>query len=174
MGSVLACVTCLVALLASTTGRAKGEQYLIGATIQGGELSAPRHITIRLPDGYDDMAEIPDVEWWDGVLHRAPDAAAGEALACVIVLHYDFERYGYGRHDWAGRFDGHELLYFREAMVVGPGVWQAGWYRANPLLAEALQGDTASTTSPPFQFVVAGALVLMAGVVLSRILRGRG
>lgn len=60
MGSVLACVTCLVALLASTTGRAKGEQYLIGAT------------------------------------------------------------------------------------------------------------------SPPFQFVVAGALVLMAGVVLSRILRGRG
>ena len=112
-------------LLGSTPAAAKGGPYVVGATLSGGGLAAPLTAPIVLHEGYDDMVEAPpspgNAEWYD------------------ITLDYDFEEDGYGRRQWSGKFDGREYLYFPDSMVVGPGVWAAGWYRANPLFMAQLQ-----------------------------------
>lgn len=108
---------------------------MTGATITGGSLQQPSHATVVLPENLDDMFEA-----------TPPASLSADALPFAVTLHYDFREDGYGLRDWSGRYDGHDLLYFPVSMVVGNGVWAAGWYYAVRELAEALRG---AITSPP-------------------------
>ncbi|MBI4570605.1 MAG: hypothetical protein HY723_01545 [Chloroflexi bacterium] len=115
---------------------AKGGSYVTGATVSGGEMTVPREIRLSFGENYDEMYELRSA------------AVASESLPYDIVLHYDFSEDGYGLRDWRGKFDGDTTLYFPESMVVGPGVWAAGWYKAGDLLAVPLQAAIASPSLP--------------------------
>lgn len=126
---------------------AKGGPYVVGATVSGGGLPAPRSIGVVLHEGYDDMSEAAVPEGGETRLSDWYD----------ITLDYDFEEEGYGRRQRKGKFDGADYLYFPEAMIVGPGAWAAGWYQANPLFMAELQ--RALTPAPP----ATGSGVVSAG-----------
>ena len=127
----------LVAVFLVETVLAKDGSYMVGATIDRGNSQPPVETTISLPEGYDEMVE----------LRRLPSPAVVE-VPYGIVLHYDFEESG-GQRDWHGWYDGADLLYFPSDMIVGPGIWAAGWYEANPLLAQTLSSALTHHISPP-------------------------
>lgn len=145
-------VAIVIALaLATPPADAKGGYALTAATVQSSGWAEPRQIAIRLPAGYDEMIEVLDAEYLaarDAPIERRSDIALGEQLPFLITLAYDFALSGYGTRTWSGRFDGHRRLFFPSAMVVGNGVWQAGWYEANPLVAEALGAALRGPQSP--------------------------
>jgi hypothetical protein len=98
-------------------------------------LRAPRSVSFAMPENYDPMFETQ------------PPATGAATLAYDVIIHYDFGSYG-GKRDWSGKFDGAELLYFPESMVVGPGTWAAGWFQASPPLAAGLQQAILDTALP--------------------------
>lgn len=153
--------------LSSSEASAKGGPYVDGATISGSGLSKPSSVSFSLPESYDDMYEAPAV----------PAQANGAMTAWYdITLHYDFQESGNGRRTWQGKFDGKDYLYFPVSMVVGPGIWSAGWYRANSLFAEELQRALApsapavgsgaeSDTTVDFDLaLILGSLLVVAGL----------
>jgi hypothetical protein len=158
-----------VCLLGPPASLGKGQSSIVGATVSGGGLGDPRHVAIALPEGLDDMFEAP--------------AQSSSALRYDVVLHYDFEDEG-GRHDWLGKWDGSDLLYFPERMVVVNGVWAAGWYRAAPELASALwsaswhlrPGDRPSRHPQPAKGSVPNShsVLIAVNMVLGVLLIGAG
>jgi len=154
------------AVLSPSLAAAKGGNYIKGARVEGGHLQAARDFQISLPEEYDDMGEI-DVPAYQqrtpetdrlcagspacqAARAPAPHEPAADELPYRIVLHYDFAEFG-GKRDWVGQFDGKDTLYFPEPMIVGPGLWAAGWYRAAPLLASSLRAGIGlpPLVSPP-------------------------
>ncbi len=127
----------VAALLAAQPAQAKGSSYLVGARIFGGRLNEAITTTIALPDNYDDMTEADPPSGVFGSL--------AQSAGYHIELSYDFSADGYGTRTWLGWYDGNDRLWFTENMVVGPGTWAAGWYNANPLLADALRRALAPT-----------------------------
>jgi hypothetical protein len=105
---------------------AKGENYITGARLSGGGLTSPQYVALQLPENYDEMYET-----------SAAGASAAD-LPYSIVIYYDFGG-TIGQRGWAGRFDGTNLLYFPEPILVGSGTWHAGWYQAGELFADPLQ-----------------------------------
>jgi hypothetical protein len=129
-------ITCTAVLVAHAA--AKDGSYIDGVTLSGGSLDRPITVSFALPEGYDDMSDAPP----------SPAQVAGTMSSWYdITLHVDFSETGHGRRTWQGRFDGVDYLYFPEAMLVGPGTWASGWYRANPLFAAELH--RALAPSPP-------------------------
>jgi len=114
---------------------AKGDNYIVALTVSGGALNAPRTVSFAMPPNYDDMFET-----------QAP-ATGIAGLSYDVVIHYDFKEYG-GKRNWVGKFDGTGLLYFPKSMIVGPGVWAAGWYGASPPLVEGLLRAMSATALP--------------------------
>lgn len=125
----------LMLAVTPTTASAK-QNYVSGATLSGGSLASAVYIPLPMQDNYDEMYELRSA------------AVAPDSLAYDIVLHYDFSEDGYGLRDWAGKFDGDTTLYFPESMLVGSGIWAAGWYAAGDLLASPLHETIASPSLP--------------------------
>ena len=135
---MLVCLIALfAALLAAQPAQAKGGSYLVGARIFGGSLREAVTTPIALPENYDDMTEADPPSGVFGSL--------AQSAGYHIELSYDFSADGYGTRTWLGWYDGNDRLWFTENMVVGPGTWAAGWYNANPLLADALRRALAPT-----------------------------
>ena len=150
-------------LLLSASATAKGDSSLVGATISGGPLARPIEVEIDLPEDYGYLIPL-DVPASDPSLPRmrangglavpvnpppVRQPRAGET-PYVLVLHHDLSAYGLGVVDWAGRFDGRDMLFFPEPMIWGEK-WEqyAGWYKADPLLAEQLRKAVAGALAAP-------------------------
>ncbi len=153
----------LLVLMGYGAVAAKGDSYLVGATIGGNGLTRPLEVKINLPEGYGYLTPI-EVPAADPGLPRLPsnggleipvsppplrEPRAGE-VPYALVLHYDLSQYGLGLVDWAGRFDGKEVLYLPEPLIWGDK-WEqyAGWYKADPLLAEQLQRELDPSLGAP-------------------------
>ncbi len=120
-----------------TPARAKGSSYIVAATLDGGTLATPVTVPVRLPQNLDDMFEL-----------EPPRGVDGASLPYKLTLHYDFTEDGQGKRDWLGSYDGNSTLYFPESMVVGSGVWAAGWYTAVDVLATALASAISDSSEP--------------------------
>lgn len=133
---VAAALSLSCAALAAAPAHAKGSSAIAAATLSGGKLASPKTIDIRLPESLDDMFEL-----------ETPPSGGGAALPYELTLHYDFGDEG-GLHNWAGRYDGDQTLYFPESMIVRNGVWKGGWYTAVDVLAQALSSALAPPRPP--------------------------
>jgi hypothetical protein len=136
---MLVAVGAAIALLGLTqppTPRAvaKGDNYIVGLTVSGGTPD-PHSVSFAMLANDDDMFETQ------------PPATGAATLTYDVIIHYDFKGYG-GKRDWSGKFDGADLLYFPQSMIVGPGTWAAGWYQASPPLAAGLHAAMSSTALP--------------------------
>jgi hypothetical protein len=128
----------LAAVLLVEAASAKGDSYIVGFTISGKGLDAPVEVGIILPESYDPMTEL---------LNAPAGVDPATDYPYSVVIHYDFEEFG-GERDWRGWYDGEGVLFFPDDMIVGPGTWAAGWYTANPILAESLHSEL-PRVSPP-------------------------
>ena len=135
-GLVLALTAAAAFILAAGPAAGKGGYEVTAATVTS---SGTAHtISLSLPDGYDEMYEIPSLESRGDRLYERPQVEEAALLPYDVVLHYDFSESGYGQRVWGGVSDG-DRLYFTASMAVGNGVWKAGWYQASPLLAAAIR-----------------------------------
>jgi hypothetical protein len=126
----------LVAAVPPGDLQAKGSVYVFQVDVSSPGKHPSGSADIRLPDGMDDMFEVDDATV--SALGLEPDAPG--SLPYRFRLHYDFRESGHGLQVREGWFDGHDLVYFREPMNVGPGLWAGGWYLLNPKVAFAFQG----------------------------------
>ena len=146
---------CLLAgfwIATSTSVLAKGDSALQRVTLSGQHLGVPREVAISLPANYDEMAELPDL-------------GLGDQLPFAVVLHYEFSNGETA--SWAGRFDGNDRFYFPRPLIVplpvGSRTWApAGWYRANPLLADALR----EAAAPPARLPTTGVQASMETLIV--------
>jgi hypothetical protein len=145
-----------VVLVHANPAEAKGRSYLVGATLSAGGIVAPIDALFSAGPQYAATEEYLDVPLYQndaesdseflprtsamilkGSLDWQPHEPSPAAVPFAVVVHYDFERYG-GKRNWTGWYDGKDVLYIPEAMIVGPGGWAAGWYRVSPKLADSL------------------------------------
>jgi len=128
-------------LIGAPSAGAKGDSYLVGARLFGGQLGTRSiEVPIALPENYDDMGEAEPPPGERG--------SVDQGVGYQIELRYDFSEYGYGLRQHRGWYDGNDRIFFPEAMQVGQsGVWAAGWFTATPLLAASLRA--ALSPAPP-------------------------
>jgi hypothetical protein len=143
---VVIVLTCLLVQFNTTVALAKGGYTVTSVTVRGETFPAGNTVAVDLPEGYDEMGELhmmsidrmstlPGLpEGYEVLEPRGGEDA--QRFPYDVTLHYDLERLG--KREWNGKFDGKDLLYFPDAMYAEGG-WIPGWYRASPLLAEALQ-----------------------------------
>jgi hypothetical protein len=123
------------------------DNHVTSATISGGRLDTQIAVSIQLTGGM-------SVAYGETRSTLAPESSdllqrTERPMTYAITLHYDLMEFGQGKFDREGSFDGVSVLHFPEPMIMGNGVWAAGWYRASAELAAQLQAALAEGISPP-------------------------